>query len=163
MYLNTMEEVCADTQKIEMFVSLLSEQESLEDSLNKISIDKRFEDFVKFSFSIITSKNPHLIASIFTFGREDLIPTMFIEILNTIDADNIRYSKLKYYLERHIELDGDEHGPLSLQMVSELCENDSKKWNEAYTVAKFALDYRIALWDVIYDKILLCMQNRNSK
>ncbi|PCJ81678.1 MAG: heme oxygenase [Bacteroidetes bacterium] len=149
MYLDAMTQASANTHEINDFIRIIKSGHSIEYALDEINIDHRVSDFVMFSFSIIKTGKSHLIASSFTFGREDVIPDMFIEILSKSDSG----SKLKYYLERHIELDGDEHGPLSLQMVTELCGNDLGKWNETLAVAKQSLEKRIALWDAINDSI----------
>ena len=75
---------------------------------------------------------------------------MFIEIIKNIKInDKINIQPLIYYFERHVELDSDEHGPLALEMVNDLCGSDKKKWHEALDYSKKAMRMRIKLWDGI--------------
>ena len=127
---------------------------SYEKTINDIEIPKEIKEFMDFTFKIIRSNKNHLIASVFTFGREDLIPDMFIEIVKKLSQENsIKTESLIYYLERHIEIDSDEHGPMALKMIQELCGGDENKWNEAIIVSEKALKMRIKLWDHISQKI----------
>jgi hypothetical protein len=64
-----------------------------------------------------------------------------------------KLDKFVYYLERHIELDGGEHGPLALELISNLCGEDKKKWKEVEETAKDCLKARVQLWDAILEEI----------
>ena len=149
MYLDAMNQVGANTEQIDNFIQSIKNGNSPLDGLSNSSINLKVSAFVKHTFSVIDTQQAHKIASAFTFGREDVIPDMFIKILDQSDKNNEKYNKLRYYLQRHIELDGDDHGPLSLMMIEELCGNDDQKWFEVKTVARESLQHRIALWDVI--------------
>ena len=51
-------------------------------------------------------------------------------------------------MQRHIDLDGDEHGPLAHEMIVGLCKEDSLKWQEVTKVSIKALEERIKLWEM---------------
>lgn len=154
MYMDAMKEVNADTSIMMKFLSHVSNIDSVARGLQNLNISVKTKEFVNFTFDVIKTKKPHIIAASFTFGREDIIPEMFLEIVKKAEAqNNKKYTKLNYYLNRHIELDGDEHGPLSLQMIQELCGDDDDKWNEVLFYAKESMRKRIKLWDGITEKI----------
>jgi phage FluMu protein gp41 len=54
-----------------------------------------------------------------------------------------------YYLERHIEVDGESHGPMSVRMVEDLCRDNSQRWAEATSAAEASLAARLRLWDAV--------------
>ncbi|WP_299837556.1 DUF3050 domain-containing protein [uncultured Tenacibaculum sp.] len=154
MYIDAMKEIDASTNEIDNFINSISSINTITSSLENSAITKETKDFVAFTFNAIITNQPHIIASCFTFGREDIIPDMFLEIIKEAElSKETKFTKLTYYLERHIELDGDEHGPLSLQMISELCGDDENKWNEVLYYAKASMQMRINLWNGIAEKI----------
>ncbi|CAM1333464.1 DUF3050 domain-containing protein [Tenacibaculum aestuariivivum] len=154
MYVDAMNQAGASTTQIAIFIDAIIEGKMIEEALNTAVVLKEVKEFVMFSFDVINTNAPHIIAASFTFGREDVIPDMFFEIVkNTAEKESATYSKLTYYLNRHIELDGDEHGPLSLKMIEELCGSDEQKWNDVLFYAKKSLEKRINLWSGITKKI----------
>jgi pyrroloquinoline quinone (PQQ) biosynthesis protein C len=110
--------------------------------------------FVQATFSVIATREPHRIAAAFTFGREDLIPGMFAEFVRSLDAELPgRNAPFLYYLERHIELDGEDHGPMALAMMRQLCPGPVQ-WEQATLSAIASLEARLAFWDAIHARIL---------
>ena len=149
-----MTEVNANRTQIDSFIKSINSNYSVFDALNKVDIIDDIKEFTHFTFEIIESGKIHCIAAAFTYGREDIIPEMFIEIINELEPGNVNCNKLKYYLERHIEVDGDLHGPIAREMVKELCGTDKKKWEEVLNVGRECILKRIQLWDAIHDIIV---------
>jgi len=152
MYLDAMGRMGSDTQKIEIFMSKITQNMPVSEALDFAEVPDAVKNFVKVTFDTIYSNDAHKIASAFTFGREDLIPDMFIEIIQQTHEQE-SFEDFLYYLNRHVELDGDSHGPLSLEMIVELCGDDQQKWSEVLATAKASLEVRISLWDYIADTI----------
>ena len=152
MYLDAMRHMGSETHKIEVFLSKIHQNSSIEEALDFAEVAEAVKNFVKVTFKTIYSNDAHKVAAAFTFGREDLIPDMFIEIIHQTHEQE-SFKDFLYYLNRHVELDGDSHGPLSLDMIVELCGDDQQKWSEVLVTAKVALEVRISLWDYIADNI----------
>jgi len=148
MYYQAMNEAGANTKKIESFLNNL--HFGVSKSLDKSSSPLPAINFVKTTFSMLENAPIHVVASMFTFGREEVIPNMFRSIINKIDNDlKGRLKSFIYYLDRHIGVDEDEHGPAALKMVKVLCQNDETKWNEAAKAAKMTMRARVVFWNEI--------------
>lgn len=154
LYLDAMNQCGADTNAINTFIHNLKSTDDFNYAFEKSNTPKEAREFVDYTFKIINSNKSYLQSAIFTFGREDLIPGMFISLVNDIDKnfpDSITI--FKYYLERHIEVDGDHHSHLALQMTSNLCNDNEEFWLEAETATIESLQKRINLWNGAYEKI----------
>ena len=153
MYIDSIEEFGLNTSEIINNLNTLNNIETIDKDIEKLDIKSYVKDFLKFTFSVIKRGKIHEVASVFTFGREDLIPDMFIPLIEGINSENNDLNKLIYYFKRHIEVDGDMHGPMSMEMLSYLCNNDPSKISESALIAEKALLARISLWDGIENEI----------
>jgi hypothetical protein len=159
MYLEAMMQLGASTKKVNQFIQKIEIGTPVFIALQEVEVPQAVADFVNFSFEVLKRGKLHEIAAAFTFGREDLIPDMFVSILKDIDVSSeVKMDKLIYYFERHIEVDGGEHGPMALSMISELCGNDEQKWTEVAEISKLALEVRVGLWNGI-EELLVLKQN----
>jgi len=154
MYIDAMNQIGADTSIIQKFIQNAKMEVSVSQVIQSSKIQNEVKEFLNFTFDIINTNKPHKIASAFTFGRENIIPDMFIEIVKKVQEQfETPCDKLIYYLKRHIEIDGDEHGPLSLEMIQILCGEDEIKWQECIDVAKQALKLRFSLWNAVLHQL----------
>ncbi|GAB3691029.1 DUF3050 domain-containing protein [Spirosoma flavus] len=155
LYLDAMRQCGADTNPIDTFLGVLQRTGDFNQAFEIAKVPQAAREFVEFTFDTIRSNKDYLQSAIFTFGREDLIPGMFFSIVSDINKnfpDSI--SIFKYYLERHIEVDGDHHSHLALQMTANLCGDNDEYWEEAEQATIASLQKRIDLWNGVYKELL---------
>jgi hypothetical protein len=152
LYLMSMAEIGANTNAVTDFIRQV-ENQGLE-ALNSTAVPAPASEFMQSTFEFIATGKPHVIASVFAFGREDVIPDMFTRMCNQLDYSELQYPRFRYYLDRHIEVDSDDHGPAAIAMIEELCDNDPIKIIEAEQAGIAAITARIQFWDSIERAIL---------
>lgn len=148
LYLLAMEEIGADILPVLTFVEKVQNY-GVEIALDEVAIPTHARTFINQTFSIIERGKPHEIAAAFAFGRETIIPDMFKSVIGSLDLDDDRIKGFRYYLERHIEVDGDEHGHWALDLVEHLCEGNPLKIKEAEEAAIKSIKNRKKLWDAV--------------
>lgn len=137
LYLKAMEELGASTAEIRDFLSTMD--------MNAIPDGAR--QFVQHNLRVAQYGHVVEVASSFFYGREKLVPEMFTTIVETLKRENVAAPTLLYYLERHIEVDSGEHGPLAMKCLEQLIGDDEKLKNLALNAASEALQARQVLWD----------------
>lgn len=151
LYILAMEQAGADTSRIKNLVEGIRSGKPLSTLLE--GFPASVKGFLEFTFEVINTGKPHIMAAVFTFGREDLIPDMFYSLVKDLnDQFPGKFDIFIYYLERHIEVDGDHHSKLAEKMVDELCGSDETKWAESAAYAVKALEWRNNLWNGITAK-----------
>ena len=155
LYLMAMKQCGANTKPIESVLKKLQMGIEIEKTIEEEDLPNEIKNFLKFTFSVVRSEKIHEQAAVFTYGREDLIPEMFINILKELESNfPNKLSLFRYYIERHIEIDGSHHSHLARQMTEQLCGTDTTKKEEAQFAVKESLNKRKELWDGILNKIL---------
>lgn len=150
MYLAAMQQSGASTEEIQQVLHTIRQGVKPAEAMEEAGAAAEAIAFVKHTFEVIAGGKPHVMASVFTFGREDLIPEMFYGLVRDLgERFPDKYGLFQYYLQRHIEIDGDHHSQLALQMVAHLCGDDPEKWQEAGEAAVKSLEQRLELWNGI--------------
>jgi hypothetical protein len=132
----------------------LQKGNSIDEAIAETNLPASVKHFLSYTFEVVQHAPVHVQAAVFTFGREDLIPDMFMRILEQLHAESPeQLSIFHYYIERHIEVDGGHHTHLAQQMVASLCGNDAQKWQEATDASLKSLEMRKVLWDGIVESL----------
>ena len=172
LYLEAMDKAGANQKPILHFLRLLDEGKSWPKALesvhpnrkkNLFSSQKRIPtaprqavEFTRSTLEICEGPLNRRIAA-FTLGRETVLPKLFqktLHLLTTVPAESTSQdpcdlSMLKYYLDRHIELDGDSHGPMCAELFHRYCMKDAATRSDTFYTLCEVLDQRIALWDAV--------------
>ncbi|GAA4687189.1 DUF3050 domain-containing protein [Phytohabitans rumicis] len=148
LYVAGMAEAGADTSRVTTFIDLVRSGVHVKPALTDAAVPGPAAEFVRTTWGFIDTAPVHCQAAAFAFGREDLIPDMFTQVI----AVKERGGPLEMfvdYLARHIEVDGEEHTPMAMQMVTDLCGDSEVKWQECADTVNLALSARYAFWDGI--------------
>lgn len=148
LYVDGMAQAGADIGPISDFLGRLRAGETVRQAISHDSVPPAAAAFVSATWDFVESAPLHCQAAAFAFGREDLIPEMFDQVIK-IDDQGGKLATFRDYLARHIEVDGEEHTPMAMAMLADLCGDDPVKWQECEQAIVTALQARHALWDGI--------------
>ncbi|MGB0721495.1 MAG: DUF3050 domain-containing protein [Gammaproteobacteria bacterium] len=150
LYVRGMADAGADTGPVERLIERLRAGESVDAAIAATDLPDGVREFIQLTFDTIATGELHRVVAAFTYGREDIIPDMFTQLVRQLADDAPgRWGRFLWYLERHIEADGERHGPISHRLLARTCGDDARKWAEAEDTARAVVEARIVLWDAI--------------
>lgn len=157
LYLEAMDEVGADTSTVSQFVSAITSGEAPADALKSNDIHPAIQQFV--TQTLETAQHGKIVEVMgnFFFGREDIIPRMFQSLLERWHLTREQAPVFIFYLERHIELDSDEHGPAALKMLEAFTDSDDSLM-QLEKAAEAAIKSRLLFWDALADELTFQQQ-----
>jgi Protein of unknown function (DUF3050) len=153
LYVDGMRQAGADTTAIEAFVGMLRHGNPVLPALKEARAPEHAIEFVTTTWEFIEQAPAHCQAAAFAFGREDLIPDMFDQVAALNQELGDRLSTFVDYLRRHIQVDSEEHTPMAMQMLADLCGEDTSRWLECEETINIAFAARKKFWDGILAQI----------
>ena len=163
IYLSAMEKIRANTKPIRQFLYYLNCGYDLALSSTLANLPHSAQEFVQTTFSFFKEET-HSLAAAFVYGREAITPSLFIPLVQRLNqqfspVEQTLIAPLQYYLQRHIELDQENHFPHALKILSNLARNDQDKWQGINLAAQRALMARYNLLTAID---LNCVDNHKN-
>jgi hypothetical protein len=154
LYRRAMRRCGAETGPIDRLVEEIRGGRGVRSTIEAVGLPGPVRLFVGHTFEVIEEGDVCAIASAFTFGREGLLPDVFRRIVEELSAAPTgTLDAFRYYLDRHIEVDDGEHGPMAERLVESLCGEDPARWRAAEVAAMGSLRARTHLWDGVCDRL----------
>ncbi len=148
LYRAAMLEAGASTRSIDPFLAQLCVGASVSEALQTAEAPLPARAFVASTMRVVDERRAPNLAAAFFYGREQLIPDMFRALMADLpDSARAQTHTFRRYLDRHIEVDGDKHGPAAGRLLTRLCGDNEVAWEEALGTAVRCLEARVALWD----------------
>ncbi len=139
LYVRAMEEMNADSKPIKSFLK----------NLDTDILSTPLKECMQFSINIAQNYPLHILAGVFYFGREQLIPRIFkpyLEGVTSYPAGTLTPT-LSYYLRRHMDLDGNQQVARIMKLLDVACMDSPKAYQEALSYGIQACLLRKKLWD----------------
>ena len=162
LYQQAMSEVGADTSAVDLFLEKVR-AEGIVPALHCAVVPEAARQFMTSTFACLASGKPHVIMASLAVGREHIIPDIFRALLRDMQVGESAAPAFHYYLQRHVLLDGDHHGPMSLSLLNTLCAGDPARIAEAQIAAEQAIQARIAFWDGVLDAMSATDQHKSAR
>ena len=147
LYLGAMREVGARTSSFELFQTTLANGATLSAAFDHAAVASYVRQFTGHTLQIAGQEPLLTVMASFFYGREDVIPRMFSRLLERWRIGAEQAPLFAYYLKRHIEVDGEQHGPAAKAILAAATANDPQRRFEVLSAARRSIDARIRLWD----------------
>jgi len=156
LYLSAMADVGASTHQFDTFRSLAQRGVPVEAALARAGTPAHVRAFVAHTMALARSGSTEEVLAAFFYGREDIIPEMFSRLLKALsgarqDSNSLRH--FIYYIDRHIELDGDSHGPMGRELLEDFVAGSPQRRDRALRAACMSIEARINLWNGTFSKL----------
>jgi hypothetical protein len=152
LYLAALREIGAQTGPFNEFLAAMRRGADLDQALQIGHAPPAARAFVRRTMDVVHAGRVEEVLAWFFFGREDIIPDMFGRLLQAWSVPDSAVPMFTYYLRRHIEMDGEEHGPAAKRMVLELVQEPAQR-ERLVNAARAAIVARIELWDGVLERL----------
>jgi hypothetical protein len=150
LYVQAMRQCGADAAPVTRLVELISRGAPWPEALRDARTSPAAAAFVSTTLTACQALSTAELASFFVFGREALIPEMFRRIVEELRTRHPgRLDAMLYYLDRHIDVDGGQHGPAAERLLEIVAGEDPATWRLVRQAGRRALEARLALWNAI--------------